>query len=188
MKAQESYRRVLWWQRWILSFINDNCQTTICFILIKICWQLSSKSHFIIWLLTRISWIALQRYLFFVGTSYCSNRSSDCKSCVWYLTVFSPPNRSSSFISENWISLGSERREMIRRVSPSALLMESVLSSEPSASKFSVLQAPQLILFVCFPSTGTRLQQLIFLYICMWKLQAGLGYDRKLNLTMDLKN
>jgi hypothetical protein len=52
---------------------------------------------------------------------------------------------------------------MIRRVSPSVLLMERVLSSEPSASKFSVLQAPQLILFVCFPRTGIRLQQIWFL-------------------------
>ena len=64
------------------------------------------------------------------------------------------------------MSLGSERREIILTVSPSALLMESVLSSEPSASKFSALQAPQLIRLVCLPSTGTRLKQLIFLYMC----------------------
>ena len=74
--------------------------------------------------------------------------------------------RSSIFISENWMSLGSERREIILNVSPSALLMESVLSSEPSASKFSALQAPQLTRLVCLPSTGTRLKQHIFLYVC----------------------
>jgi len=73
--------------------------------------------------------------------------------------------RSSIFISENWMSLGSERRDIILNVSPSALLMDSVLSSEPSASKFSALHAPQLIRLLCLPSTGTRLKQHIFLYV-----------------------
>ena len=73
-------------------------------------------------------------------------------------TVFSPILlRSSLFISENWISLGSRRSWVCCRVSPSMLLIVIVRSSLPSASKFCLLQQPHTIFLVCFPSTGTFL-------------------------------
>ena len=65
----------------------------------------------------------------------------------------------SDFISENWMSCGSERTLVWRTVSPSALLMEMVLSSLPRASRFWLLHSPQEIFFVCLPRMGTLLQR-----------------------------
>lgn len=76
----------------------------------------------------------------------------------YLLTVFSPPDLSSNLISENCKSDGSARKLIIFRVSPSALLTEIVLSSEPRASRFSLFHEPHVIFLVCFPITGIRLK------------------------------
>lgn len=75
-----------------------------------------------------------------------------------FLTVFSPLIRSSVFISENIISDGSALNDTILNVSPSKLLIDKVLSSEPSANKLSSFQAPQIIFLECFPIIGVRLK------------------------------
>ena len=75
------------------------------------------------------------------------------------LTVFSPVcDLSSPFISENCMSVGSALTEVCLTVSPSGLLTVTVLSSLPRASRFSLLQAPQVILLVCFPRIGIFLE------------------------------
>ena len=68
--------------------------------------------------------------------------------------MLSAEERSSCFISENWIWEGSFLRLAEWIVSPSKVLTESVLSSEPSASKLSELHAPETIFFVCLPNIG----------------------------------
>lgn len=82
--------------------------------------------------------------------------------CINYLfqiplTVFSAMALSSCFISENWMSEGSPRRGVVRKVSPSLLLMVKILSSPPSAKRFPVDQHPLWIFRLCFPTTGMRL-------------------------------
>ena len=65
----------------------------------------------------------------------------------------------SPFISEKRISAGSERTDVCRIVSPSALLTEMVLSSLPKASRFCWLQAPHVIFFVCLAKIGIFLEK-----------------------------
>ena len=54
---------------------------------------------------------------------------------------------------------GSPRNWIVLSVSPSILLIEIVLSSEPSASRLSEFHVPQMIALECFPNIGTLLQK-----------------------------
>lgn len=78
-------------------------------------------------------------------------------SVIFIHTVFSPEHRSSTLISENNINDGSARSDIIFNVSPSILLIEMVLSSEPSAKRFSEFHIPHIIAFECLPRAGIRL-------------------------------
>lgn len=77
-------------------------------------------------------------------------------------TVFSPLTRVSNFISENCNSTGSALKAITRIVSPSELLTEIVLSSEPKANRPSEFQDPHVIFFECFPIMGTLLVKIKF--------------------------
>ena len=72
----------------------------------------------------------------------------------------SGPMRISSFVFwiAKHISFGGCLSSVCSSVSPAALLSVSVLSSEPSASRLSLLHAPHVILRGCLPSTGTFLR------------------------------
>ena len=74
--------------------------------------------------------------------------------------MFSPIcDLSSPFISENCTSPGSALVEVCRMVSPSELLIVIVLSSLPRARRFSLLQAPHVILRECLPIIGIFLHK-----------------------------
>lgn len=100
------------------------------------------------------------------------------------LTVVSPVLFfSSAFIFENWRSEISPWMGISLMRSPSAVLKVNIWSSPPSAKIPSLLQAPHVIFFVCFPATSDFLKMLMKMYtICC------ITYNIQFNLTMHMKS